>query len=99
MIQTASLVLINSMGILNSIDAFRINVDFQLQPHRYATPRSKTSFIISLFIDKAMAWVSPYMEQDHEILGDFEGFVTTMNFIFNDSNRNAIAKIVLLNLC
>lgn len=50
---------------------------------------------MSLFVEEDMAWVSPYLEQDHEILGDFEGFMTTMNFIFDDPNHSTTAGTVL----
>ncbi|CAI9580893.1 unnamed protein product, partial [Staurois parvus] len=71
---------------------------FQMYPAAFTSEKKKVMFNIGLLTGEALAWASPYIEQNHGMLNDFDTFLTTMNQVFDDPNRCATAEAKLHSL-
>ncbi|CAI9620092.1 unnamed protein product [Staurois parvus] len=69
-----------------------------MYPAAFPSEKKKVMFIIGLLTGEALAWASPYIEQNRGILNNFDTFLTAMNQVFDDPNRCASAEAKLHSL-
>jgi hypothetical protein len=69
-----------------------------MHPHRYSLDRTKIGLIGPLLIGDALLWYTPLVEQDNEILEDYESFEEALRACFDDPDHERVAtnKLAML---
>ena len=76
----------------------QLNIHFELQSTRFPNDRSKVLFAISNMKGMAFDWALPYLRANHDILQDYNVFVTNLKVTFGNINCPRQAERELLEL-
>ncbi len=76
------------------------SLDFELQPSKFTTARSKVAYVITLLSGKALAWATALWEQSPQpaICSDYSCFIEEMRRVFDHpvSGREAASRLLQL---
>jgi hypothetical protein len=79
----------------------QVQLVFQVNPSKYSTDGIKIAFVGTLLSGKALAWFSPYLENQDKhasMLSDFSSFKREMDNAFGDPDRSLMAAVELRKL-
>jgi hypothetical protein len=71
---------------------------FLAQPSSFSNETQRVSYAISYLRGSAFAWISPFLDQDKDLLHSFRLFETAFLTAFGDTDRKQCAETELLSL-
>lgn len=76
------------------------SLNFELQPNKFPTSRSKVAYVITLLSGKALAWATALWEQSPQpaVCSDYSRFIDEMRRVFEHPVRGREAASRLLQL-